>query len=187
MRCVLLLEKLRGKQVRDLHGPATVFEEFSIEAWASHWDKSLGREWKMRIHKSGDLHRTFLLLPTGLFGILMEGKVYCSEYGLWLDWHGSFFVCVEAWEMKDLIRSSDAEQGMVTVFCGLSAWNTHIQTGSDLYMLRHKKHNQVWNWNLRTAAEGQERTTEKGDQYYDIIKRYFPLSWYRLWYLPWEA
>ena len=52
--------ELRGKQVKDLHGPATVIEEFSAKAYAAHWDKVPGRGRGTGIHKSGDLHRAFL-------------------------------------------------------------------------------------------------------------------------------
>lgn len=52
--------ELRGKQVKDLHGPATVIEEFRAKAYAAHWDKVPGRGRGTVIHKSGDLHRAFL-------------------------------------------------------------------------------------------------------------------------------
>lgn len=60
--------------MRDLHGPTTVIEEFFIAAFAIHWDRFPGRRCEMRIHKSGDLHRTFCHHRWGSFGRMTEER-----------------------------------------------------------------------------------------------------------------
>ena len=46
--------RLRGKQVRILRGPATVFGKFCSMRKAA--TEKLGRQSRMMIHESGDLH-----------------------------------------------------------------------------------------------------------------------------------